>query len=91
MKRSSPLLAGALPLALILAVAHKSRKRSGTSPATIPIQAQILRNRTVAYFFNEFIDSTAIEGGAPALATWKSEKLAAGAFVEAPFHERIAG
>lgn len=49
------------------------------------VQAQILRNRTVAYFFNEFIDSTALEGGAPGLATWKSEKLAAGAFSEAPF------
>lgn len=140
MKKSSVLLAGALPLALILAGCAQIEETVGNvtgnhsysknltvdgkvdtadgsyssvtasgdymnravnegltngegmividNPDTgekLMVQAQILRNRTVTYFFNEFIDSTALEGGAPALASWKSEKVAAGEFDTAPF------
>lgn len=44
-----------------------------------------LRERISRYFFDEFIDSTALEGGEPTLTAWKAEKLAAGTFSAAPF------
>jgi hypothetical protein len=44
-----------------------------------------IRGNIITYFFDEFIDSSALEGGAPALDAFKAEKLSSKAFSAAPF------
>lgn len=43
------------------------------------------RGDVIQYFFNEFIDSTALEGGDATLAAWKKAKLADGTLAPAAF------
>lgn len=44
----------------------------------LSVDPTMLRLTAAGYFFNEFIDSTALEGGAPTLAAWKTKKLTDG-------------
>jgi hypothetical protein len=51
-------------------------------PGSLHLQ---LREMVIPYFFDEFIDSTALEGGEPAFADWKAKNLADGTFASVPY------